>query len=33
VLDERSVDVLVVEELDDPLLTLDVDKRLGLCAA
>ena len=30
VLDERHVDGLVVEKLDDPLLTVDVDERFGL---
>lgn len=30
VLDERSVNVLVLEELDDPLLALDFDQSLGL---
>lgn len=30
VFDERRVDGLVVEELDDPLLAVDVDQRLGL---
>ena len=33
VLDERRIDGLVVEELDQPLLTADIDQRLGLRAA
>ena len=33
VFDERHVDGLVVEKLDDPRLTVDVDQRLGLRAA
>jgi len=32
-LDERSVNVFVVEELDDPLLAIDFNQCLGLCAA
>src|SRR5580692_12739395 len=33
VLDERHVDGLIVEELDDPLHTANVDERLRLCPA